>query len=387
MRRPKSKRSLSHLGGKTRAWGHEETLWTAPAWREALREDPDGLTHGFHSWPGRMHWALARSTFSAYPGRSVVDPFCGGGTVLVEAMIAGRRSIGLDLSPLAQMVASVRTEIRRRAEREAFVSLATDVAERSFTRVRERVDIRVDLPRTELRWYAPHVLKELGGLKAEIETVRAERDRIALLAVFSSILIKASQQRSETAPKEAGRKIRKGLATEFFVRKAKELSTRWEELAHAAANAPTPRVFLGDARRLAERISVGVDLILTSPPYAGTYDYADHHARRNAWFRLDDQALRESEMGARRFRRHADAFERWERDLGVALKAMAQVLRTDGRIVMVIGDGRYGRRAIDAVAQLKRLGPRTGLKLLGGASQERTDGRSEHLVVLSRHRV
>ena len=35
------------------------------------------------------------------PGRVVLDPFCGGGTALVEGLRLGREVVGRDLSPLA----------------------------------------------------------------------------------------------------------------------------------------------------------------------------------------------------------------------------------------------------------------------------------------------
>jgi hypothetical protein len=66
-------------------------------------------THPFHTYPAGMHADAARDLIALFPGDSVFDPFCGGGTVLVEARAAGRRTHGSDVSPVAVRVARART--------------------------------------------------------------------------------------------------------------------------------------------------------------------------------------------------------------------------------------------------------------------------------------
>lgn len=383
---PKIKRSLGHIGGRVRARG-DATLLKA-AWERASAEDGDVLTHGFHSWPARMHWAIARTILEGMRPRSMVDPFCGGGTTLVEARVAGVRAVGVDLNPLARRVAEVRLDARPHAERKAFVALAADVAARSEARVRGRVPIRVDLPNSELQWWSPHVLKELGGLREEIARVERFEDRRALAMVFSSILTKVSRQRSDTSEQPHERRIRKGLATELFLRKAEELGERWKRFAATAKKAPPTKLIEGDALRLPRLVGTRrFDLVLTSPPYGGTYDYAAHHARRLAWLELDDRALRRQEMGSRRRGSRADAVEVWERQVDDMLRAMRAVLSPTGRIVLVTGDATMARQRVKADEQLERLAPRHGLEVAGVASQPREDRRGrgpreEHIVLL-----
>src|SRR5688572_5460589 len=63
------------------------------------------LTHPFHSYPARLHPATARILVDVVGGDNLLDPFCGSGTVLVEAQAAGAHAIGVDLNPLAILVA------------------------------------------------------------------------------------------------------------------------------------------------------------------------------------------------------------------------------------------------------------------------------------------
>src|ERR1700691_2986008 len=51
--------------------------------------------------PGKMLPALARRAVETYsdPGDLVLDPMCGIGTTLVEAIHAGRQAVGVELEP------------------------------------------------------------------------------------------------------------------------------------------------------------------------------------------------------------------------------------------------------------------------------------------------
>lgn len=54
-----------------------------------------------------MQGMTARTLLRLVPhAASVLDPFCGSGTVLIEARLAGKSALGCDLSPLAAFVAS-----------------------------------------------------------------------------------------------------------------------------------------------------------------------------------------------------------------------------------------------------------------------------------------
>lgn len=251
--------------------------------------------------------------------------------------------------------------------------------------MRGRVPIHVDLPRPELAHWHVHVLKELGGLREEIRQLERVEERRALAMVFSSILTKVGKQRSETHEEVADRTIRKGLTTELFLRKATELAERWEALAEVAEG-PPPDVIEGDARQLARLVGGRrFDLVLTSPPYGGTYDYAAHHARRMAWLELDDTALRRLELGARRRMGFDDAKAHWDQEVSEMLRALRSVLRPDGgSIVLVMGDAVVADQLVTVPDQLERLAPDAGLQVVGVASQPRHAGREEHIVWLRR---
>jgi len=76
------------------------------------------------------------------------------------------------------------------------------------------------------------VLKELAGLLEEIRALDGQpidvADQEAALAIFSSLTAKLSNKRADTAEDEIRKRIRKGLPTELFQRKAQGLRERWD---------------------------------------------------------------------------------------------------------------------------------------------------------------
>lgn len=81
-------------------------------------EPVQGLTHGFYKYPARFSPAFARAAIEAFtqPGDLVLDNHVGGGTTLVECLALGRHAIGVDISALAEFVATVKTTVFSEAE-------------------------------------------------------------------------------------------------------------------------------------------------------------------------------------------------------------------------------------------------------------------------------
>jgi DNA modification methylase len=80
------------------------------AWEYADADTQYSL-HGIHPWPARMIPQIAHRLIDTRSdsGGTVLDPFCGSGGVLTEAMLLGRNGIGCDINPLAALIARVKT--------------------------------------------------------------------------------------------------------------------------------------------------------------------------------------------------------------------------------------------------------------------------------------
>jgi site-specific DNA-methyltransferase (cytosine-N4-specific) len=87
-------------------------------WGDGQEEDWDFAdadtkthTHGYHVYPAMMIPQVARRLIRSYGGGAqlLLDPFCGSGTSLVEARLAGLDAVGIDLNPFAVLLARAKT--------------------------------------------------------------------------------------------------------------------------------------------------------------------------------------------------------------------------------------------------------------------------------------
>src|SRR5262245_725784 len=95
-----------------------------------FRGNVTGSTHDFYRYPARFSPPFARAAIDLFskPGDTVLDPFIGGSTSLVESMASGRNAVGLDISQLAVFLARVKTTMLPNSDLEAVHNWAIDTA-------------------------------------------------------------------------------------------------------------------------------------------------------------------------------------------------------------------------------------------------------------------
>ncbi len=342
------RRSLTNVGGEVTTAGDREAaeilahaIDVAPSSEEDA-EDRNHV-HGFHAYPARAHPITVRrlvENFVAEDG-TVLDPFCGSGTVLVESMLAGRATIGTDLNPIAVMLARAKSFPRSPERTATLVAAAEKVAELADARRIAKAGAPHKLPAEDVAAFAPHVLLELASLRMGIAKA-PNAIRPDLLLVFSAILVKLSSRRGDTSEAPTEKRIAAGFATRIFLQKAQELARRFDDF-FAALPSPPPRarVFEDDATVLRNIEDASVDAVITSPPYVATYDYIAHHELRMRWLGLDSGKFAAGELGARRnyMRKTPEAAKRsWEAELKSLLRALARVMRPESPLVLLIAD-------------------------------------------------
>lgn len=381
-------------------WGESTSSRLASSFFEVEPGLSRALTHGFHSYAGRMHPSTARKAIAALsrPGERVLDPFCGSGTVLVEAMAAGRVATGVDASPLAVLIAKVRSTLLDEVARERLVATAVEISEAAAERARKR--IRPKIPpwaSREKERFSPHVALELFGLRELVGQTAEDAVGYALRACFSSILVKFMRlPEGVPAASEGGQRIGRGVPSRFFAGRAEELARSLAALAgKTPAGTRPPEIRLGDARRLEHLQDGQFHLVLSSPPYAGTYDYAEHHNVRFLWLGLSREGFDRVQVGARS-ESLGSPEKRWQSDRRRWLAEIGRLVRPGGSVVLVVGDGVVGGKPEDAALAMADEAPKAGLVLAAGASQSRPTRdrrlgeifaghkRREHMLVLRR---
>lgn len=344
----------------------------------------DRFTHGFHTWPAGLHPDAAAQLVGLLPPGPVCDPFCGGGTVLVEAMLAGRPAVGGDLSPVAVRVARLRTARFDDATLTAFRSAARQAAARAHG----AEDPPPEAMRPVLeRWYEPHVLGELESLRRSAVATE-EPVRSLLTGCLSAVAVKASLRRSDTRAARVQQHRPPGTTAILFHKKARELGRRIAAFRDAIPEGtPDARVVEADARDLA--LAEPAAGILTSPPYPGVYDYLPMQLLRHVWLGLRPEAQARRELGSRRaFKGDSqEARRRWREDTQLWMRAAAAALRRGGRLIVVIGDGQVGPKVVGSAEPTEEAGRQAGLRLLARASRgipATNPARQEHALLFER---
>ena len=377
----RQRRALSHVGGAAAIEGDPIAAASLAAALDVptsaqAEEEARAHVHGFHSYPARMHPMSARRLVEelSQKGERVLDPFCGSGTVLVEARLLGREAVGVDANPLAVRLAHLKARGSTAEERERLLTFAKEAAALADERRAAKSGPSRRYAPPDLALFATHVLLELDGLRLGIDRVADDRARADLELVLSSILIKVSRRASDTAGREEARRIAAGYPARLFVRKTEELTRRLAEIEAPLAAAPPPLVIEGDARRLEGVTDGSVALVVTSPPYPGVYDYLEHHEARLRWLRLRADRFSEAEIGARRSLDPLgpdEGLARWKRELGDVLRALYRVMRPSARAVLLLADSVVAGEPVFAADLLKSGAPRFGFEVRAVASQER----------------
>ena len=381
------------------------------------RETAETFTHPFHTYPARLHPATARVLVElvvdgAKKDQPFLDPFCGSGTTLVEARANGIRTLGSDLNPLAVLVSRAKTWTapprRRTALREAGhgiagAALAAGKAARraSSDPAPLRKPKGFDPNARDRRlaaWFAPHVRRELEDLASRIEEV-GEKDgelAVVLLACLSAVLYKVSSRTSDTDATWTERRVGRGQASRLFAQRVDLLVAGLTDL--AKVHAPLPEIRELDIRKLDTLVPDGTACgVVTSPPYAGTYDYAEHQRLRFDFLGLRHRELDAGELGSRRsFAEDPPAArDAWKKALVGFVAKIAATLAPGRRAALVIGDSVAANRAVFALDDL-RDALTADLAIEAWASQERAMlgqierrafgdmAKREHVVVLKR---
>lgn len=399
----RERRSLSHVGGPVSFQGGTEDEQSAI--RAALDVSADEMSvmqdvHGFHSYPARLHPVTARRLIEGLskPGARVLDPFCGSGTVVAEARALGRVALGSDLNPLAVELAWLKSRGPTEREVEQLLASAERIAEVAEERRLRKAEPYVRYGAEDRDRYPIHVLLELDSIAHGIGLLpKTEQTRILRLVV-SSILTKVAYSEGDTTRQKAPRRLPSGFTIGLFLEKVRELCERFAAYrTRIGDRAPRATVANVDARDIEGLETGSIDLIVTSPPYPGVYDYLDHHIHRLRWLGLKPSRLQEQEIGSRRNYRRLrfdEASQLWAEEMGYCLREMRRVLASDGRAVVIVADSVIDRQAFRADAAFADIAQKHGLDVKVIASQERPlflygaeevfdeTPRSEHLMVL-----
>jgi SAM-dependent methyltransferase len=399
----RQRRALTHVGGEVTYRGRpalEALVRRALSVSNAEAEVREHV-HGFHSYPARLHPRTAAALIDALsePGETVFDPFCGSGTILVEAVLLARNALGADINPLSVELTKLKTRVPDAQERHLWLEAAESIAQFAEERRTSKASpIKRYAPR-ERAFFDVHMLLELDSLSAGVRELEHPKVQQALRLVLSSIVTKISKQPGDSARVLKSRRLAGGFAIRMFRERVEELCAQCEALESRVAKRMRTRITEADARELKGIKPNCADLIVCSPPYPGVYDYYDHHRLRMSFIGLKGERFRRDEIGSRRQFRAlsgAEARHAWERDLQQVFIACGRVLRAHKYLCCVVADVALDNATLRGDDCVARVADLAGFQLAAVGSQRRPvfyratetayrgRERAEHLVILQR---
>lgn len=306
---------------------------------------PDRVVHSgiesIHPYPAKFVAELPRALLSVLPippGTAVLDPFCGGGTTLVECQRMGLPSVGLDLNPIACLMARVKTAPRPRGLRES----AVDVIDRA----RRAGDVAIPpLPNLD-HWFDGPIQHELAALTEAIDGA-ATSVQDALRLALSSIIVRVSRQESDTRYAAIEKNVTRSDVSTLFLRATTRLDDVLADRNYPLASAD---VFEADTLKFdPSRLRRRVGMIITSPPYPNAYEYWLYHKYRMYWLGFDPLAVKAREIGARAhfFKRNHHTEDDFARQMARTFDLIREVLLPGGYACFVIGRSRIHGRDVD----------------------------------------
>ena len=322
--------------------------WTEKQLPERVRTKH---VHRLHPYLGKYIPQLVEIFLRKYfrAGQSVLDPFCGSGTTLVQANELGVHSLGFDISAFNVLVTRVKTDrydvALLRQEVTDIVAKTAQMTQRGelgwFNEPVESSGTHTDNDYLK-EWFAPQALTELLTFRSLIDNyqyqdfLKVVLSRSARSARLTTHFDLDFPKKPVTQPYQCYKHSRTceptKTAFKFLSRYATDSLRRVEEFAHLQTPARAECIH-GDSRFLD---MPPIDGIITSPPYVGLIDYHEQH--RYAYELLGLQDNRTDEIGPAANGQSKAAKASYSQNMASVLRNIVPHVRPGGPVVIVAAD-------------------------------------------------
>lgn len=374
-------------------------------------------THYIHQYPAKLlkHipiFFLNSRILNKNIGGTVLDPFCGSGTVLLESILNGFNAIGCDANPLARLIADVKTSPLDPSKLHNY-TLSIIQRAKQFRKYDKKNVVNVD------HWFPLNTQIKLSKIHRAIKEVNDHQERNFLLATFSNIIkktsfadpnlsvpvkIKPEKYKNIDVRIKLEKKLNKIETFDIYhvfcgelKKNIKRVKSLYDE------NLKNKAVVVScDARNITQNLSANskvyasnsVDFILTSPPYAGAQKYIRSSSLNLGWLDFCENKTLRSYEKQNIGREHYAKSEYCERvsigidiiddilekiwninplrahingnyllEMELALKEMYRVLKVGNYSVIVIGNNEVCGLNFESYKYLGALAQRIGFKL------------------------
>lgn len=341
-----------------------EKIPVNPDWCFKNVRSVEQWTHGYHRYPAKFLPNLVKKLIEEYTHENdlVADFFAGCGTTLVEAKVHGRKSIGVDINPVAELITKAKTNPVAPKKLENRFNLIVksfddfNLKEYTNIAVHERIDY----------WFSKEHKAKIAFLYDKILATKDRSTKDFFLVALSHILKNCSRWlQSSTKPQVDPKKkptdpfVAFQAHTKQMMRKNAEF---YAQLSNDKYLKTKCEIRLEDARKTSIRAN-SVGAIITSPPYVTSYEYADIHQLTGYWYEYitDLTEFRKNFIGTfyslnqelecgsalaqeiidsllKKDKRTAKEVANYFKDMQAVAKEMHRVLKKGGHACLVIGN-------------------------------------------------
>lgn len=262
-----------------------------------LGEVPELKMHSIHAYPAKFPAFIAKNAIhlalqNDIQVKTVSDIFCGCGTVALETKVNNVNFWGCDINPVATLITKAKTnsydliklENSYQNIKNAFFN-ATLANNSCYVQANERIRY----------WFEQKQFNDLFKLKNAIYATPQGKYRVAFECLFSSILKSTSKWLTKSIKPQVDPNKNIADVWECFERQYKKFIKCIKDIPQSSS-----KIDISTCSILTKKKLPDVDLIITSPPYVTSYEYADLHQLSSLWLGFTDDytSLRKGTMGS-----------------------------------------------------------------------------------------
>lgn len=259
------------------------------SFRDVGRSQTNAFTHDYHRYPAKFIPQIVRKLIEDYApnhAQIVCDPFGGCGTTLVEAKMLGHESIGFDINPVAKLITQTKitaiNPITLANSRISFLKYYENAPSIPYKH-HQRINY----------WFDEPTIQELDKIYSAIKKIKNHNVRRFFLCSFSHNLKNCSRWLMKSIKPTIDEDKIIPNPEETFLRHLDSMIKKNDQFYSSlvkSGHINTPaKMYRRDSTKKLPIESEIVDLIITSPPYVTSYEYADLHQLSLLWFGDDPQ--------------------------------------------------------------------------------------------------